>query len=591
MDNKAIETDVLVVGGGGSGLRAAIGAGEKGVRPLLISKGPVARSGASLLAGADLTLDGKSLHELGFPGDPRDDKEKFFNDILTQGFYLNNQRLVEIYVEEAPKRVKELLEWGINVNFSEERAIFTSGSSILDALLRRAQEIDVGIMDDVMLVGLLTKDGKISGALGLSIQTGDLITFRSKAVVLATGGWHKAYSPNAGPWELSGDGVAAAYRAGAELANMEFVTFCCNVLLWPPKWSGIIFPYLLHLLVGGKLVNSRGEDFLIKYDPTLVKFGTSMEWNKSFVSILTTLEVLEGRGSPHGGVYYEIGDISSEEFESCVTKYYPNWKYKGIDFSELGKMLKAKKPVEVGSAAEYFEGGIVANEKFETNIPGLYAAGECSTSLFGANRVAAATTEMLVEGTIAGQSAAEHARKVEMPEIDEKQVERLKEKVFSPLKREEGIKPASLKQKIQRMAHETLGPIRNREGIEGFIQFIEMVKKKELPRLYTTSKSRRYNREWIEALELENIMQVLEISAKSSLMRTESRGVHYRLDHPYTDNNNWLKEIIVKRVGDEIRVTTRPVTITKISPPSGVIPYMEMMKKMMEAHSQIGGHH
>ncbi len=591
MSEELIETDVLVVGGAGAGLRAAIGAREKGAKTILISKGPVARSGASLLAGADLTLDGKSLNELGFPGEPRDTKEKFFKDIVTQGFYLNNQKLVEIYVEDAPKRVKELLDWGIKVSFSEERAIFTGGPSILTTLLKKAKEIGVETMDDIMLLDLLTKDGKISGALGLNINTGDLVTFRSKAVVLATGGWHKAYSPNAGSRELSGDGHAAAYRAGAELANMEFITFCCNVLLWPPKWRGIIFPYLLHLLVGGKLVNSKGEDFLSKYDPTIVKVGTSTEWNKSFVSVTGTLEVLEGRGSPHGGVYYTIGDMTWDEFEKRVTSYYPNWKYKGIDFSELGKMMKEGKPVEVGSAAEYFEGGIIVNEKFETSIPGLYAAGECTASLFGANRVAAATTEMLVEGAIAGESAAEYAKKIEMPEIDEKQVESLKEKALGPLKREDGVKPVDLRNRIQRMAHEKLGPVRSRESIEELIQFIERVKREELPRLYTSSKSRRYNKEWIEALELENIIQVLELSARSALMRTESRGVHYRLDYPYTDNDNWLKEIVVKRVGDKIHMTTQPVTITKLPPPKGVVPYMEMMKRMIESHSEIGGHH
>lgn len=589
--DKVVDSDVLVVGGGGAGLRAAIGAGEKGVRTLLISKGSVARSGASLLAGADLTLDGKSLHELGFPGEPRDTKQKFFDDIVTQGFYLNNQRLVEIYVEDAPKRVKELLHWGIKVSFSEERAIFTSGLSILSALLRRAKEIGVESMDDVMLIDLLTKDGKASGALGFNLKTGDLITFRSKAVVLATGGWHKAYSPNAGSRELSGDGHVAAYRAGADLANMEFVTFCCNVLLWPPKWRGNIFTYILSLLVGGKLANSKGEDFLSKYDPTIVKVGTSTEWNKSFVSIATRLEVLEGRGSPRGGVYYEFGDTPWEEFENRVTGYYPNWKYKGIDFSELGKMLGERRPVEVGPAAEYFEGGIAVNENFETSILGLYATGECAASLFGANRVAAATTEMLVEGAIAGEAAAEYAKKVEIPEIDERQIERLKEKVLNPLKREGGVKPADLKNRIQRVAHAKLGPVRNREGIEEFIQFIETVKKDGLSRLYTSSKSRRYNKEWIEALELENIVQVLEISAQSALTRTESRGVHYRSDYPHTDDDNWLKKIIIKRVNDEIHATTRPINVAKLSPPKGVIPYMEMMKRMMEAHSEIGGHH
>jgi succinate dehydrogenase/fumarate reductase flavoprotein subunit len=589
--DEVMTTDVLVVGGGGAGLRAAIGAAEKGASTLLICKGLTAKSGASLLAGADLTLDGRSLHELGFPGEPRDTKDKFFNDIVTQGFYLNNQKLVELYVEDAPKRVKELLEWGIKVNFSEQRAIFTSGSSILSALLKRAKEVGVETMDDVMLIDLLTKHGRVSGVLALNIRTGDLIVFRSKSVVLATGGWHKAYSPNAGSRELSGDGIAAAYRAGAEVANMEFVTFCCNVLLWPPKWQGIIFPYLLHLLVGGRLVNSKGEDFLNKYDPTIVKFGTSMEWNKCFVSIATALEVLAGRGSPHGGVYYEPGDIPWEEFESRVTKYYPSWRYKGVDFSELGGMLKEGKPIEVGPAAEYFEGGIVINEKCETTIPGLYAAGECAVSLFGANRIAAATTEMLVEGAIAGESAAECAKRVVMPEIDEKQVERLREKVLRPLEREDGTRPVELMKKVQKMAHEKLGPVRKHNNMEEFVRFLEVVKEKELPNLCVSSKTRRYNKEWIEALELENIVQVLELSAKSALMRTESRGVHYRLDHPYTDNDNWLREIVMRRVGDKIDVIMRPVVVTKLPPPRGVVPYMEMMKRMMEAHSEIGGHH
>jgi len=589
--DKVVDADVLVVGGGGAGLRAAIEASERGVRALLISKGSVARSGASLLAGADLTLDGESLHNLGFPGEPIDTKQKFFSDIVTQGFYLNNQRIVEIYVEDAPKRVKELLDWGIKVGFAEERAIFTSGSSILSALLKRAKEMDVDIMNDIMVIDLLIKDGRVSGALGLDIKTGDLITFRSKAVVLATGGWHKAYSPNAGSRELSGDGVAAAYRAGADLANMEFVTFCCNVLLWPPNWRGIIFPYLLHLLVGGKLVNSKGEDFLSKYDPTIVKIGTSMEWNKSFVSIATALEVLEGRGSPHGGVYYEVGDMAWKEFESRVTKYYPNWKYKGIDFSELGKMLKDGRPVEVGPAAEYFEGGIVVNEKFETNISGLYAAGECTASLFGANRVAAATTEMLVEGTIAGRFAADYAKKSEMPDIDKKQVDKLQEKAILPLKLKEGIKPAELLRNVQQMAYEQLGPIRDNNGLSEFVKYIEMVKKDQLPKLCTVSKSMNYNKEWIEALELENIVQLLELSAKSALMRTESRGVHYRSDYAWTDNDNWLKEIVLREDAGDLHVTKRPVIITILMPPSGVTPYMEMVKKLMEAHSEIGGHH
>ncbi|MEM2896315.1 MAG: FAD-binding protein [Candidatus Bathyarchaeia archaeon] len=591
MSEKLIETDVLVVGAGGAGFRAAIGARENGAKVILANKGSLARSGATLLAGSDLTVDGKSLRDLGFFGDSRDSKQKFFNDIVTQGFYLNNQKVVEIYVQDAPERIKELLDWGIRVSFSEERAIFTTGSSIMDALLRKAKESGVEMISDVMIINLLTTDGKVTGALGVDVNSGEFVTFKSKAVVLATGGWHKAYSPNAGTRELSGDGIAMAYRAGAELANMEFVTFCCNVLLWPPCWRGSIFTYLLHLLAGGRLVNDKGENFLNKYDPKVVKIGTSTEWNKCVISLASTLEVLDGKGSPHGGVYYEVEGIPWETFEGRVTKNYPNWKYKGADYSELRRMLKEGEPVEVGSAAEYFEGGVAVNERYETTILGLYAAGECAASLFGANRVAAATTEMLVTGAVAGKFASEYAKKTGASKIDEKQVERLQEKVLQPLKREEGVKPAELRNRIQKMAHKKVGPIRNHEGLGEFIEFIEKIKKHELPKLYTSSGSRRYNKEWIESLELENMIQVLEISAKSALMRTESRGSHYRSDYPYTDNDNWLVEIIVWQMDNELHICTRPITVTTLAPPKGVTPYMEMVKKLMEAHSEVGGHH
>jgi succinate dehydrogenase/fumarate reductase flavoprotein subunit len=590
MKEKSIETDVLVVGCGGAGLRAAIEASEHDAKVILVSKGPFARSGATLLAGADLTLDGKSLHALGFQGEPKDTKQKFFGDIVTQGFYLSNQKLVQTYVQDAPERVKELLDWGLKVGFSEERAIFASSTSILNALSRKAKENNILIMEDIMLVNLLTKGAKIAGAIGIEINTGEFITFKSKSVILATGGWHKAFSPNAGTRELTGDGVAMTYRVGAELANMEFVTFCPNVLLWPPIWRGNIFLYVIHLLIGGQLVNAKGENFLDKYDPKIVKVGTSTEWNKCFLSIATVREVLEGKGTPHGGVYYKAG-MPWDVFESRLTEKYPNWKYKGIDFSELRKMLKEEGSVEVGPAAEYFEGGIVVNERCETNISGLYAAGECTASLFGANRVAAATTEMLVEGAIAGRFAADYAKKSGIPDIDKKQVDKLQEKAILPLKLKEGIKPAELLRNVQKAAYEKLGLIRDNNGLSEFVKYIEMVKKDQLPKLCTVSKSMNYNKEWFEALELENIVQLLELSAKSAVMRTESRGVHYRSDYAWTDNDNWLKEIVLREDAGDLHVTKRPVIITSLMPPSGVTPYLEMVKKLMEAHSEIGGHH
>lgn len=591
MTDKVVTTDVLVVGGGGAGFRAAIGAREKGASVVLVSKGSLARSGASPMAGADLTADGQGMRALGFFGEPRDSKQKFFSDIVHQGCFLNDQKLTQIYVSDAPDRLRELLDWGIRPNFTDERAIFTKGTGIMDALSRQARKLGVETIEDTTILELLLRDGQVVGALGLDLFTGEFVTFRSKAVVLASGGWHKTYTPVTGSRELTGDGVAMAFRVGAELANMEFVTFCCNVLLWPPVWSGSIFPYVLSLIVGGTLVNGEGESFLEEYDPSLVQTATTTEWNKSFISYATMKEVRAGKGSPHGGVYYQIGDMPWQAFEARTMRFYPGWKYKGVDFSEMGRMLKEGEGAEVGAAAEYFEGGIAVNERYETNIPGLYAAGECAASLFGANRVTAATTEMVVTGAVAGRAAGEHASAARTAEADEEQVRELIEKATQPLRRAEGVKPAQLRKRLQVTANEKLGPIRTEGELREFLAFLEEVKHTELSALFTTSKSRRYNKEWLEALELENMVQVLEASAQAALARTESRGVHYRDDYPHTDNDRWLKEIVVKQTDGKLQTTTRPVTITALTPPKGVIPYLEMIKRMMEAHSDVGGHH
>ena len=307
MAERVIGTDVLVIGGGGAGFRAAIGARDAGAKALLVSKGPLARCGATPMAGADFTLDGKSLHGLGFPGAPADTYEKFFNDIVTQGYYLNNQKLVEQYIRTAPARLKELLEWGVKVTFSEERAIFTSGIGLMDALLRRAKAVGVEMLEDTMLLDLATEDGRTIGALGLDIRTGEFIHFQTKAVVMATGGWHKAFWPNTGMRDLSGEGIAMAHRVGADIGNMEFITFCCNVLFSPPVWRGSIATYIMGLLCGGELKNSAGEAFLEKYDPYTVEKGTTMEWNKGFISFATMKEVREGKGSPNGGDLLRAG--------------------------------------------------------------------------------------------------------------------------------------------------------------------------------------------------------------------------------------------------------------------------------------------
>jgi succinate dehydrogenase/fumarate reductase flavoprotein subunit len=606
MVDNVMSTDVLVVGGGGAGFRAAIGAREKGAETILVSKGPLARSGASPMAGADLTADGQGMRSLGFFGEPRDTKAKFLSDIVHQGCFLNNQRLTEIYVNEAPDRLRELLDWGIRVNFTDERAIFTAGTGIMDALCQWADKLGVKSLANVAVLDLLLQDGLVIGALGLDIYTGQFILFQCKAVVLASGGWHKAYTPVTGSRELTGDGVAMAYRAGADLANMEFVTFCCNVSFWPPVWRGSIFPYVLSLVVGGTLFNSEREYFLDEYDADLIRVATTTEWNKSFISYATQKEVRAGRGSPHGGVYYDFGEMGWKAFAARVEHFYPGWRYKGIDFSEMATMLREGRGAEVGAAAEYFPGGVGVDVQYGTNVPGLYAAGECATSLFGANRVMAATTEMVVTGAVAGRAAGEWARSSSasgraVHEANQEQVEALVDRATQPLKRAQGIQPAQLRKRLQVRAQEQMGPIRTEDEMLAFLGFLAEVKRDELPALYTTLKSRRYNKEWLEAMELENMVQVLEASTRAALARTESRGVHFREDHPNTDNDQWLKEVVVRRARREdtrredtlgdMQIDIRSLAMTTLTPPEGVLPYEEMIKAMMDARSDVGGHH
>ena len=590
MAAKKFKTDVLVVGGGGAGFRAAIGARDKGAETILLSKGPLGRCGATPMAGADFTLDGASLRELGFYGEPADSKETFFEDIVKQGFYLNNQKLLEQYVRTAPDRLKELIDWGVTIFRSEERAIFTSGLGMMDALLGRAREVGVKTLEDVMLLDLVVEDGRVCGALGLEIESGEFIRFHAKSVVIATGGWHKAYWPNTGMRDLSGEGVAMAHRAGADLGNMEFITFCCNVLLGPPHVLGSIASYIFSLRCAGELTNQMGETFLGKYDPNMVRIGTHMEWNKCFISMATTKEVRSGKGSPKGGIYYGRGDVSWEDWEKMVSISFPGWKYKHIDLKDIVARIREGKSIEVGPAVEYFDGGIVIDEKFQSTLPGLFAAGECTLGPFGANRVCAATTEMLVHGAEAGENAGLHALSESVPEAGDEIFRELEQKACEPLQRTGGPKIAKLRRQVQESAYKHLGPIRTGAELKEFISFLEEVKNGQLPLLATTSKTRAYNKEWIDAIELGNIVHLLETAARSALFRTESRGVHYREDYPNTDNDNWLQESIAK-LDQGLSIGKRAVTATSLSLPSGVKPYLEMLKEMMEGHSEVGGHH
>ena len=591
MQVNKIKTEVLVIGGGGAAFRAAIAARENGAGTLLVSKGPLARCGATPMAGADFTLDGRTLHKMGFPGDPNDSPELFFNDIVYQSFHLSNQELLEQYVSNAQARLRELLDWGVKVRSSEQRAIYTTGIEIIDALHRKAKAVGVSFLEDVMMLDLIVRDNRVVGALGLDVKSGEYVSIAAKAVVLGTGGWHKAFWPTAGSRDLSGDGIAMAYRAGAQIGNMEFVTFACPILLGPPHCQGSLASYIMILTGGGRLTNAQGEEFCKKYDPLVVDKGTYMEWNKLFLSLACAIEIRSGKGSGLNGVYYDQGEVPWDQFEARVTASIPNWKYKAMDLTALAEKMRTGGSLDVGPVAEYFEGGIVVDREFRSGLRGLYAAGECCLGPFGANRVCSAITEMLVQGADAGGNAAEYAGN--MPETGPglSELESLTGPADDMLNRQGGPRPAQVRRDLQLKAHAWLGPVRNGPELNKLLDYLEDLKSNSLPRLSPAASRRVYNKDWLDTLELPNMVMLLESAARSALMRTESRGVHYREDYPHTDNAEWLLESIDTYTGGAHHIAPRKPKINRLAPAKEVTPYLDMLKQMMAAHSPVGGHH
>lgn len=547
---KQILCDVLIIGSGGAGLRAAIEAAGHG-SVVLVSKGPVGRSGATILAGADIMADGASLNRLGFPDDPSDSPDDWARDIAIEGFDLNEQQLVQAYVAGAGDEIERLIHWGLTIRKTLPRAILTTGPSICASLRNgmRGHSDQITVIDNCMALDLLTTGGHVAGALLLEATSGEFVTVQSKSTVIATGGWHQAYAFNAGPDEATGDGQAMAFRAGAELFDMEMVTFAPNILLAPPRHRGSLWFYILP----GALLNSNGDAFLAWEDPKVAKLALTSEWNKLLFSKASMREIMAGRGTTQGGVYFSMKHLPTNLFDA-LEKEYGGWRFQGDDFSDLMSRMRQGYAAEVGPAAEYFEGGIRINARCETTLPGLYAAGECTGGLFGANRVSAATTEMLVQGAIAGHEAAKAAAVGDPPALDTVEVDTLVANALAPLKRMRQTSVHELRTNLRDTAYRDVGVIRRGDRLQDAITTL-MDLEAAWDILGVDTSRRSQNKEWVEALELRNMIQVVRASASAALDRTESRGVHMREDHPITDNTAWRKHIVCRQEGGKPSLT------------------------------------
>lgn len=586
--DKSVETDILVVGSEGAGGHAAIEAFKSGLKILIATKGKVGKCGASQMAGADFNVDGMSAKDLGFEGDDKDSPELFFETLVRESLYLSNQKMMEKYVEYAPKAMKDILDWGMKVfgyesAHSEEmaRGVLAAGTSWVAAIRRKIKELKIPVLEDTMVIDLLVNQKRISGAIALDLSKGEIILIRCKAMILATGGWHVAYPFNTGPYDLTGDGIAMAYRAGAELIDMEMVQFCPMTLVWPPKDRGSIIIYMVTgdetLSKYLQLVNNKGERFMEKYDPDSLEHST-----KEIVSIASQLEVEAGNGGSHGGIFFTTKHLRKKFIDAIIKiadhKIVEEMKDNRYEMTTLLPELLEKsktEDIELSNAAHYMSGGIKVNENTETSIKGLYAAGECSGGLWGSVRVASACTEAGVQGKIAGEIAPQFAAQKDLEKIDINQVKEILNRINKPLLKNEGITPNDLQKKMHSISEKKIGLIKEEELLKEAKEDLDVLLR-ETDNLYISStKSKALNYEWIRSIELKNMLTCLYLSTIASLTRTESRGEFYRRDCTYTDNDTWLKKIILKKKGNDVEISFEKPEVTQISLPKGKLTYQE----------------
>lgn len=574
--------DVIVIGAGGGGLRSAIGAAQSGAKTLVICRGKANRSGATLLAGAnisaDIACDGETLSRLGVSqGNKKDTKDTWFSDIIHEGFYLNNQDMVSLYVNTAGDRLAEMIDWGMEVHGMEgAREVSVFGSDILDTLMKQCKALQVEFMEDTMFTDLLLKDGQVCGVVCVNLYTGEIIAVKSKAVVLATGGAHGIFNENSGSSDLCGEGQAAAMRAGAEMIDMEMISFCPTVVTWPSMYKGNILPYILFSTGYGRVTNKYGKTFTDRYlSKNVERLALDSEWNKMLLSYALNAEIQAGRGTRQGGLYYCMDLHPQEIIEELYTDLPP---LKTGIYADIMKIFEADRSLVIKPAAHYFEGGIRIDTECRSSIPGLFAAGECTGGMFGANRVSAATTEMMVEGAVAGKTAAAFSAGCDQLSPDRDQMNMIEADLLRPFTNKNGQSPEQIRNRLHEVSAEAMPVIRTAEKLEEGIQAVEALQC-ELENVTLSCTSRAYNREWRRAIELRSMLPVAKTMIKSALVRDESRGVHVRGDVLRTSNINGLYNIVF--TGTNLQETKVPAVMTRMKPEIGEWRYTEYIEKIV----------
>jgi len=575
------EHDVVIIGAGGAGLRAAIEASNSGVSVAMICKSMLGKEHTVMAEGGAAAALGNK--------DPRDNWQTHFRDTMKGGKYLNDWRMAKIHAQQAPDRIRELETWGAVFDrtpkgLTNQRNFgghtYPRLAHIGDAtgleLIRTLQEKGVHMGMDIFMEFTVRKlfktDGKISGCFAYDRNDGSLHVFKAKTIVMATGGATRCWAVCSGSWEYTGEGYALAYWAGAEMGDMEFIQFHPTGMIWPPSVKGILVTEGVRG-EGGMLTNSEGKRFMFDYVPEMYKdeFADTeeeaLEWVSEIVDgklatvrrppELLTRDVVAkainserdaGRASAHGGAYL---DISWREPDQ-VRKKLPGMYHQ---FKELAAVDITTEKMEVGPTAHYVMGGIkVHPETQETTVARMFAAGEAATGLHGANRLGGnSLSDLIVFGKIAGENAALLAKDVkEFLPIDSNEIENAIEETLSPLSRTNGENPAKVVEDLREMMQHKVGIIRTEKLLKEALKDLDDLE--ERAQNTSAGTSRIYNPGWHQALEIDAMIDVSRMCTLAALHREESRGGHTRDDFPTPDYRYWgkINSVITKKDGMEI---------------------------------------
>lgn len=525
MEIKTISTDVLIIGSGGAGSRAAIEVDDAGLKPLIVSKGLSFRSGCTGMAEGGYNAVFKTV-------DKEDSIEAHINDTLKGGSYLNDKKLVELLVNKSPKRLIDLENYGALFDRQESGEIDQrpfggqsfrrtcyqgdrTGAELLNALKEEIIRRDIECIEEVMITSLVCEGTQVIGACGLNLKDSSLIYFQAKSTILASGGAGQLYPVTSNTFQKNGDGYAIAYKAGADLVDMEQIQFHPTGMVSPESKKGVLVTEAVRA-EGGKLLNKDGERFMSKYSPEKMELAT-----RDVVARSIYQEIIEGRGTEKGGVYLDIShlpdDVIDEKLETMV-----------LQFENVGVDIKHE-PIEVAPTAHHFMGGLKINTDASTSLKNLFGAGEVCGGVHGANRLGGnALADTQVFGKIAGESASKAAKETELKTNDEMVQDEASR--IEGLIKDGSIKPQEFKNRIKNLMWEKVAIVRDEKTLNEALRELQEMQN-ELNDLNVSDK-KQYNSELVTALEVINMVEICILTVKSAILRRESRGAHFRSDFP-----------------------------------------------------------